>query len=268
MPILRTGAGDEVEYLLTGSGPPVTVFAHGLGASITQTRPLGGGVPGTRVFLHFRGHGRSSADGPWSYAALADELRAVADVAGATRALGVSMGAGALCRLLADTPDRFDRLVFLLPAVLDRARGPATLARLEALLDAVGSSRPEVLEAEVRRELPGDVRDRPGAQDYVRDRAATLRSPDIVAALRATRTAVAVPDRATLARVTAPALVLAAAGDPLHPVPVARELAAALPHAELHVYPGPAVLWTHRADLRARVSGFLGAAAQACGQGG
>jgi len=57
-----------------------------------------------------------------TYAALAGELRAVADHVRATQALGVSMGAGALCALLADTPLRFRRLVFVLPAVLDRPR--------------------------------------------------------------------------------------------------------------------------------------------------
>ncbi|MFD0818937.1 alpha/beta hydrolase, partial [Micromonospora zhanjiangensis] len=37
----------------------------------------------------------------------------------------------------------------------------------------------------------------------------------------------------------------------------AEQFAAALPHATLHVYDRPAVLWTNRADLRDRISEFL-----------
>lgn len=56
---------------------------------------------------------------------------------------------------------------------------------------------------------------------------------------------------------TAPALVIANAGDDLHPVEVAERLAAALPQATLHVYDRPGVLWSERADLRDRIAGFL-----------
>ena len=54
--------------------------------------------------------------------------------------------------------------------------------------------------------------------------------------------------------VTAPALVIGCAGDDLHPVAVAEQLAAALPEATLHLYDRPGVLWTQRADLRRRIA--------------
>jgi 3-oxoadipate enol-lactonase len=123
--LLTTRSGVTLEYLVTGVGTPepVTVFAHGLGGDIDTTRPLGSGVPGRKVFFHFRGHGRSSVPpGLWTFDDLAGDLAAVADHVGATRALGVSLGAAALCRLLLDRPDRFARVVFYLPAVLDRPR--------------------------------------------------------------------------------------------------------------------------------------------------
>ncbi|MEN3309940.1 MAG: 3-oxoadipate enol-lactonase, partial [Micromonosporaceae bacterium] len=114
--LLATPHGADLEYLRTGHGEPVTVFAHGLGNGIADTRPLGSGVPGTRVFFQFRGHGRSRAPGVrWTYADLAADLAAVAGATGATRALGVSLGAAALCRLVAGAPGRFERLVFVLP---------------------------------------------------------------------------------------------------------------------------------------------------------
>ncbi len=131
-------AGTTLEYLTAGTGQPVTVFAHGFAGGIADTRPYGSSVTGTKVFFQFRGHGRSGAPaGPWSYADLAGDLRGVADRFGARRALGVSLGAGALTRLLARTPDRFDRVVFVLPAVLDEPRSAHAADRTRALLDAV-----------------------------------------------------------------------------------------------------------------------------------
>ena len=42
----------------------------------------------------------------------------------------MSMGAGALCSLLEQQPDRFDRLVLVIPAVVDRPRTDAAMDRL------------------------------------------------------------------------------------------------------------------------------------------
>ena len=131
--------GATLEYLVAGEGDPTTVFAHGLGrrhprhpaAGQWRGRPQGVlPVPRARPLRRAR---------PTSigYADLAADLRAVADEFGASRAVGVSLGAGALCRLLAQTPDRFDRVVFFLPAVLDEPRPAAAMARARALLEAV-----------------------------------------------------------------------------------------------------------------------------------
>lgn len=120
---LQDGSGEFIEFITTGSGLPSTVFAHGVDGSIATTRPFGSGVIGSRTFLHFRGYGASAPSrGPWTDATLEEDLRAVADHVGATQAFGVSMGAGALCSLVAHTPLRFERLVFALPAVMDRPR--------------------------------------------------------------------------------------------------------------------------------------------------
>src|SRR5204863_8641281 len=84
VPLPGSGAG-SVEHLVVGTGAPVTVFAHGLGGSIVDTRPLASGVDGTRVFLHFRGHGATTVtSGGYSYDDLVTELLTVADAFGAT----------------------------------------------------------------------------------------------------------------------------------------------------------------------------------------
>ncbi|MEH1102400.1 alpha/beta fold hydrolase [Micromonospora sp. CPCC 205561] len=256
--LVTTPHGVRLEQLFTGSGAPVTVFAHGLGNGIATTRPFGSGVTGRKLFFQFRGHGRSDAPpGPWSYLDLARDLRAVADLGGATRAFGASLGAGALCRLLAESPERFERLVFFLPAALDRPRGEVARARLTALFDAVESGDASAVADVVQNELPPAVRNTPAGWAYLRQRLDQLLRDGLAPGLADLPGQAPLREAGVLAAVTAPALVIGCAGDDLHPVEVAERLAAALPRATLHVYDRPGVLWTERADLRSRISAFL-----------
>jgi 3-oxoadipate enol-lactonase len=256
--IVRTPSGVGLEQLIAGVGEPATVFAHGFGGDIGGTRPLGSAVAGRRVFFHFRGHGRSDVPpSPWSFADLADDLRGVADLAGATRALGVSMGAAALARLLADTPDRFERVVFYLPAPLDGTRSPAAVARAERLVAAAESREAAVIAEAAEAELPAQVRNTPAGWSYLRQRVEQLSRDGLASELLSLWDAPAVPDEAVLKAFRGAALVLGCHGDDVHPVAWAERLSELLPDAELHVYDDPAVLWTNRKDLRERVSTFL-----------
>ena len=256
--LIATPHGGRLEQLVTGVGEPVTVFAHGLGGDISGTRPLGSAVLGRRVFFHFRGHGRSDAPpGPWSFADLADDLKAVADRAGASRALGVSMGAGALCRLLSGTPERFERIVLYLPAPLDGVRPPVAEARLARLLAAVESGEAALVAEAVEHELPLAVRNTPTGWSYLRQRVEQLLTDGLAPELDTLWRAPAVSDESALAAFTGHALVIGCVGDEVHPVTVAERLAGLLPKAELQVYDRPTLLWTHRKELRARISTFL-----------
>ena len=256
--IIQTLHGVRLEQLITGVGDPVTVFAHGLAGDISGTRPLGSAVSGRRVFFHFRGHGRSDAPpGPWSFADLADDLRGVADLAGATRAVGVSMGAGALCRLLAETPDRFDKVVLYLPAPIDGVRPPAAAARLERLLAAIATGSAAPVAEAVEPELPPSVRNTPTGWSYLRQRVEQLLEDGLAPELDTLWQTPAVPDPSALGAFRGTALVIGCVGDEVHPVAVAERLAGLLPGAQLHVYDRPSVLWTNRRELRDRVSEFL-----------
>ncbi len=256
--IIATPSGVRLEQLITGVGDPVTVFAHGLGGDISGTRPLGSAVTGRRVFFHFRGHGRSDAPvGPWSFADLAADLRGVADLAGATRALGVSMGAGALGRLLSDTPDRFERVVFYLPALLNGIRPAAAEARVERLLAAVESGEAASIAAAVEAELPPSVRNTATGWGYLRQRVEQLQRDGLAPELSTLWHEPAVADDSALRAFRGRALVLGCQGDEVHPVAWAERLAGLLPGAELHVYDRPAVLWNNRRELRDRISAFL-----------
>jgi 3-oxoadipate enol-lactonase len=219
-----------VEVAVAGEGLPVTVFAHGLGGSSVETRPLAARTPGTRVLLTFRGHGNSDAiAGGWTYDDLADDLAAVSDAFGATAAVGLSLGAGALLRLLSREPDRFERLAFVLPAALDESRDDLATARLLRLADALIAGD----EAQVVRLLLDDV---PPA---VRNRQLMGTTPPYPRGSDAP-----LPDLSPLARVATPALVVAQADDALHPSAVAERLVAALPQAELLLLDAGGVFWT------------------------
>ena len=230
--------GATLEYYVGGEGDPTTVFAHGLGGGIPDTRPLGSGVAGRKVFFQFRGHGRSDAPAESiGYADLAADLRAVADEFGAARAVGVSLGAGALCRLLSQTPDRFDRLVFFLPAVLDEPRPAAAMVRARALLEAVEADDAPAAAGLLAGDIPAGLRDRPAAWRYVRERLDALLKDGLAPGLVDLTEQTALPDRGVLASVKTPALVLGCRGDVAHPPALAEQLADVLPNATLYIYP-------------------------------
>jgi 3-oxoadipate enol-lactonase len=255
---LQRQTGPVLEQLVTGSGEPVTVFAHGFAGDIAGTRPLGSGVTGRRVFFHFRGHGRSGAPpGPWTFGDLASDLRRVADRAGASRALGVSMGAGALSRLLSETPDRFERVVFYLPAPLDGVRPEAAVSRVERLMAAVAAGDEPAIAAAIEAELPPEVRGTPAAASYLRQRVGQVRRYPLAPQLSTLWPEPAVPDETRLAAFSGRALVLGCRGDEVHPVTWAERLAGLLPKVDLHVYDDPAVIWHNRRDLRERIASFL-----------
>lgn len=245
--------------LVTGTGTPVTVVAHGLGGSATDTRPLVGGVPGTKVFPAARGHGGTPlGDGPHDYDALGRDLEAVADAHAATQAMGVSMGAGALLSLLARRPDRFARVVLLLPAAVDRPRADDAVQGRVALADALDAGDDAGVAASVAEELPADLHDVPGVRSYLTARAAYLRSsPGFSQLVRALPAAVPVADRSLLSAVTADVLLLAQEEDPLHPAQVARDLAAVLPRVRLVVFDRAGAAVRERARLRTLVGEFL-----------
>jgi 3-oxoadipate enol-lactonase len=215
-------------------------------------------VSGTRIFFTFRGHGGSAPlPADWTFHDLADDLLAVADAHQATRAVGVSLGAGALCRLVADRPARFERLVFFLPAVLDRPRPALARDRFAALAEALADPDERRLAGVVELEVPRAQVGTAAARAYVRQRVAALRAPGVVEQLRRLPGLTAVESIEALRVVDAPALVVGCEGDPLHPLAAAERLAGALPGATLLSYPEPGILWTHRADLRTRLTAFL-----------
>ncbi len=244
-----------VAFSVVGEGLPVTVFAHGLGGSSAETRPLASRVAGTRVLLDLRGHGASDAlDDGWDYDLLADDLLAVADATGATRAVGLSVGSGALLRVLSRDPARFERLVMVMPAALDEARDDGATASIRLLGRAIDARDVDAVTDMLLAELPEAVRARRGVRLLLGRRAASLVTRPAPRPRRPDRP---VHDRAVLAAVTAPALVLAQEDDPLHALELAVELAAALPDASLLALPPGGVFWTAGARAAGAIADHL-----------
>ncbi len=261
MPVIET-TDVRLEYDVYGSGDPVTLFAHGVSSSADDTRIFASDVAGTQVFIHFRGHGRSSApETGYTYADVTRDLRAVADEVGATRALGVSMGAGAMLGILADTPDRFERNVFVIPASLDQKREMASLTRLPARAALLETGDLEAATQALIADLPVEYQEMPAIVEIMRARATSqLANPGIPLALRGIVAGPpALADRAALLNVTAPCLILGQEQDEVHPASVAREMAEVLPNARLKVWEkawGMLLAYDERREL---IAGFLNA---------
>lgn len=250
-----TGRTGQVAWSVLGSGLPVTVLAHGLGGSTVETRPLAARIAGTRVLLDFRGHGASGPlPGGWDYDLLAEDLLSVADEHGATRAVGLSLGAGALLRVLTRDPHRFERLALVLPAAIDATRADGATLRLQSLGRAIDAGDVDGVTALLLSELPAPVQERRGVGALVRRRASSLVERPAPVPLLDDRP---VSDRTLLAQVTAPALVLAQRGDPLHRVELAQELAEALPSARLQVLPEAGVFWTSPREAQRALADHL-----------
>jgi pimeloyl-ACP methyl ester carboxylesterase len=247
-----------IHYEVDGDGEPVTVVAHGLTNNRNELAALTPFVPGTKVRFDFRGHGHSSApETGYSFADFARDLEAVADEVSATRAVGTSLGAGAIASLLTRRPDRFERMVWLLPAALDL---PFAFGdRYEALAGALDGKTPEETVESV-------LSDPKRAAGYLQapwrlelDRLMWEHDhPDGVA--RAIRGAIAdwpVKDRNDLRRITAPTMLICVEGDPIHPAELGEILRELLPNAELETFRDVTAMFEAIPALVQRVASFL-----------
>lgn len=249
-----------IEYAVFGSGTPVTLFMHGLGGGIDDTRPLAGGVPGTKVFLHARSHGGSSdATTGIRYDDLAADAWQVVEAVAATQIFGVSLGSAVLLRMLAQQPIHFDAIGVYLPAAVTEPRPSSPTSRLLAS----GLPRDEMRQAIIDLiglDMPAERRGRPDARRWLATRADRLLRPGIADLLHVVESEAPLASAAQLDAVMAPSIVIGAEGDPTHFVTTARELADALPDATLTIFAESAPLWTARSRLRAAITSVLGKA--------
>lgn len=257
MPRLLTEDADlhvEVE----GDGEPRVVLAHGLTNSCNELARLTPLVPGTKIRFCFRGHGHSSSPiSGYRFADFARDLEAVADRYEADVAIGTSLGAGAVCNLVARVPDRFRKLVLLLPAGLDVAfQYGEQLLRTATLTE--GKTAEEAVEALLEDpERAATYLDMPWLRDMDRMLLADFNPVGVPRAIREIVADRPLRDRRDMARVTAPTLLICREGDVIHPALVGRILAAVMPNAELMVFEDGPAMFEAIPSIVARVGEFL-----------
>jgi pimeloyl-ACP methyl ester carboxylesterase len=242
-----------------GEGEPVTVFAHGLTNNAQELALFTPMLSGTRVRFDFRGHGASEVapEGTYRFTDFARDLRAVSDAYGATRAVGTSLGAGALLHLMADEPDRYDRVVFLLPAGLDRPfrhreRYLPMADALETL--PLGEAIDRILAEPVRREAYAVA---PFLEAYDRANFERINPAGVARAIREVTLDWPVQDREVLRSIETPVLLIARGGDPVHALEVAEVMLDLFPNAELIAYADGAAMFLDVPNLIPHVAAFL-----------
>jgi pimeloyl-ACP methyl ester carboxylesterase len=255
MPEVRNG-DVTLHVEVDGSGEPVTIFAHGLTNSCRELAPFTPSLTGTAVRFCFRGHGHSTApERGYGFAELASDLDAVARAYEARNVVGTSMGAGATMTLLERDPERFDRIVMLLPAALDMPfRNPERFDAIADILESYPKDEAIALVLEMGRER------------Y--ERAPWLRELDLLLwedmnpagvarAIREVTRDIPISDRELLRKVHAPVLVICREGDAIHPAELGRVLHGLFPSSELVMTASEEELIASIPMLVERVRAFL-----------
>jgi 3-oxoadipate enol-lactonase len=241
-----------------GAGPPVAVLAHGLTNSCRELADLTPLVPGTKVRFCFRGHGHSSSpEQGYRFTDFSRDLAAVADEYGATVAFGTSLGAGAIANLVAGQPDRFQKLVFLLPAGLDLPfQYKDRMLRMATLVD--GKSPEEAVESVLSdpARVANYLRE-PWLKDFDRRLLQELNPIGVPRAIREVIEDWPLRDREDMAKVTAPTLIICRESDEIHPAIVGRILVDIMPNAELMMFQNAIAMYQGIPDIVARVNEFL-----------
>ncbi|MFF8846306.1 alpha/beta fold hydrolase [Streptomyces sp. NPDC015127] len=231
--------GAELVYDDAGEGP-LAVYAHGGFVSQAAEDRMGlfpwapVVAAGQRLVRYdARGHGRSTGDPvdtDYTYPSLAWDLLALLDHLHATEpvaAMGASMGCGTVLHAAALTPDRFSRLVLLIPPTAWTTREAHARANWESADTVEREGLDAWLATRAQQPRPAVVADVPQLPPTP---AAGL-LPAILRGLARSD----LPSPTAVATLGQPTLVLGWAGDPGHPLSTAETLARLLPRAELHV---------------------------------
>jgi pimeloyl-ACP methyl ester carboxylesterase len=227
-------AGDE-----RGTGP-IVGYSHGMFLSragddrsgLIDWTPLTGSH--RLVRYDARAHGASTGrpvpeDYRWSQ--LAGDLLAVADAVsdGPVDWMGASMGCGSLLWAATVAPQRFRRLVLVIPPTIGETRA-ATAGVYRAGAETIERDGIAAWVATLRQfATPAIFDDVPGYEIPIE-----VGEPLLPSVLRGAALS-DLPDASALGALTLPALILSWDTDPVHPVSTAEYLARTLPDARLHV---------------------------------
>lgn len=224
-----------IEYDLTGpADAPVVTFSHALAADLTMWGPQAAALEGRYRVLRYdtRGHGGSEApEGPYTFAEMVEDVRALMDGLGVRRThfVGLSMG-GMIGQWLALTyPERLRSLVLCDTSARTAAEAGSIWDERIALA-ALEGMEPHVEATIGRWFTPAFARDHPETIDPVR---AMIRHTDprgYIGCAHAVKTH-DVLDR--LPEITVPTLIIVGEEDPGAPVSAAEAMRERIPGSEL-----------------------------------
>lgn len=252
--------GARLAYEVSGEGSDL-IWGHGLSMTRASDAVLGlldwSQIHVSVVRYDARGHGESESTPDtkaYSWLELARDQLALADALGIGSyvAAGASMGCGTALHAAVLSPQRLRALVLALPPTGWEARAAqaALWERTATMIEEQGVEALVNSRAELEPPDPykGDTQRR-------EQQAAATRAwdPDRLALVMRGATEANLPDRADLAQIGVPTLILAWTGDPVHPLSTAEELATLIPDTELHVASTASAL----AEWTALTSAFL-----------
>ena len=228
----------RLHYVDRGERTPF-IFQHGLGGSTDQTNGLFPGTPGVRFLsLDCRSHGESEpAAQPEDlrFSLMADDVVAWMDHLALEDVVlgGISMGAGIALNLALRYPARVRGLLLSRPAWLDglmEARQlyfeVAALIRSKGIAEGQRAFLASSSYARLRLESAD------AANSLLRQFEAP-KAKERVSRLEEIPRDTPHPDRKQWAAIKVPTLILATDTDPVHPLRLARDLADAIPGADL-----------------------------------
>jgi pimeloyl-ACP methyl ester carboxylesterase len=248
-----------------GPGLPI-VFQHGLGGDAAQTaEALPDASLYRRITLECRGHGGSEAGDPqqFSITTFAEDVAAMiaAEIGGPVVVGGISMGAAIALRLAVRRPDLVRALVLVRPA-WGTEPAPANMApnaEVGRLLKAMdpASARTAFAASDTARRLRAESPDNMKSLMGFFDRAPQAVTAELLTRISADGPGVFV---AEVSRLAVPTLVMGCAEDAIHPLALARDLAALIPGARfVDLPPKGSDKAGFLAGLQDQVAAFLGA---------
>jgi pimeloyl-ACP methyl ester carboxylesterase len=245
-----------------GGAGRVVLFQHGLGGDVRQVVeafPADGRL--RRLTVECRGHGASAFDPAPGLVTFTEDVAAVAEgIGGPVPVGGISMGAAIALRLAVLRPDLVSHLILVRPAWGVGDAPPANLApnvEVGMLLDRfpADEAREVFLASEtaalLRVEAPDNIASLTGffAREPVAQTAVLL--------MALSREGLGVTAH-QVAGLRVPVLVCGTAEDAIHPVALARDLAAGIPGAKyVELPPKGRDKAAHLAALHQAISGFL-----------